>query len=76
MMKVTRLRYERIKRSWTLEEVGKQVGVTKQAIQQIETLRSYPSYGVLMKLKKLFNLYNDDLLEQIIVEDLSPRPIK
>jgi transcriptional regulator with XRE-family HTH domain len=68
-MKITRLRKERIKRDWTLSYVGEQVGVSKQAIQRIETLKCNPSYDVLVKLQALFKLYRCDLLEQIDSED-------
>lgn len=52
------LRQERLKRSWTLEYVAEQVGVTKPAIQMLETGATKPSYDVLVKLLDLFN-YND-----------------
>lgn len=68
-MKITRLRSERMKRGLTLEQVGKQVGVSKQAIHQIETLKSNPSYPVLQTLCNIFDLYDFNLLEQIEVKD-------
>ena len=64
-MKATRLRQERKKRGWTLEYVGSEVGVTKQTIQRIETLKCKPSYDVLVNLQKLFELYRCDLLEPV-----------
>ncbi|MDD4565870.1 MAG: helix-turn-helix transcriptional regulator [Eubacteriales bacterium] len=66
---VTRLRKERIRREWTLLEVGEKVGVTKQTIQRIETLKCNPSYEVLVKLQHLFGLYRCDLLEQVDADD-------
>ncbi len=68
-MQVTMLRKERIKRGWTQEDVGKKVGVTKQTIQRIETLKCNPSYDVLVKLQNLFGLYRCDLLEQVNNDD-------
>lgn len=62
MLPITRLRKERLDRGWTLEYVGKQVGVTKSSILRIETLQNKPSYDVLVKLQELFGLYRCDLL--------------
>lgn len=52
------LRQERMKRGWTLEQVAEKVGITKPAVQMLETGVTKPSYDVLVKLLDLFN-YND-----------------
>lgn len=52
------LRQERLKRGWTLEHVAEQIGVTKPAIQMLETGVTKPSYDVLVKLLDLFE-YSD-----------------
>ncbi len=49
------LRQERLKRGWTLGYVAKQIGVTKPAIQMLETGVTKPSYDVLVKLLDLFD---------------------
>lgn len=54
----TVLRQERIVRNWTLENVAKQIGITKATLQRIETGKRKPSYEVLVKLLDLFG-YND-----------------
>ena len=52
------IRQERISRDWTLEYVGRQVGLMKSTVQQIETGQRKPSHEVLLKLLELFE-YSD-----------------
>lgn len=52
------LRQERLGHGWTLEYVASEVGVTKPAIQMLETGATKPSYDVLVKLLDLFD-YSD-----------------
>ena len=52
------LRQERLKKGWTLEQVAEQVGITKSAVQMLETGVTKPSYDVLVKLLDLFE-YSD-----------------
>ena len=54
----TVLRQERTTRRWTQEYVAKQIGITKAALQRIETGKRKPSYDVLVKLLDIFG-YND-----------------
>lgn len=62
-MKLLRIRKERISREWTLEYVGKYVGITKQSASAIETGNSKPSYETLCKLEILFSLPHHKLFE-------------
>ena len=55
---ITILRQERIGRQWTQEYVAEKIGITKTAIQYLETGRCKPSYDILIKLLDLFG-YND-----------------
>jgi len=55
------IRQERERNGWTLEWVGKQIGVTKPAIHDIETGRRKPSYDVLVKLEDLFGKTHREL---------------
>ena len=50
----TNMRRERQKENWTLGYVADIVGITKQSIYDIETSKTKPSYGVLLKLLALF----------------------
>lgn len=54
----TMLKQERIKNGWTQDFVAKSVGISRVAIQKIETGKRKPSYDVLVKLLELFG-YND-----------------
>ena len=60
-MKNLRIRQERIRRDWTQEYVGQQVGITKTAVHDIEKGNRDPSYKVLCNLEKLFNLSHRQL---------------
>lgn len=55
------IRQERESREWTLEYVAEKVGVSKQAIQLIETGERNPSYTVLVKLEDLFQMNHREL---------------
>jgi transcriptional regulator with XRE-family HTH domain len=48
------MRQERLKKGWTQEYVGRQIGLTKVSIHDIETGKQKPSYDVLLKLENLF----------------------
>ncbi len=69
-MTITKMRQERLKNDWTLEDVAEKVGTTKQTIQRIETKQRKPSYEVLVKLENIFNLSHRDLLQQVPDENI------
>lgn len=62
------IRQERIKRNWTQAYVGKQVGLTRTAIHDIETGKQLPSYKVLVKLEDLFGLPHRELFGAATLE--------
>ena len=62
-MEELRMRVERVNNDWTLDYVGTQVGISNQAVSKLETGQSKPSYDVLCKLEKLFNLTHHQLFE-------------
>ena len=68
-MQITRLKYERLKKGWTQQELAEQIGITKSAIQRIETMQRKPSYNVLIQLRNIFNLHDADLFQQVNDED-------
>lgn len=55
------LRDERKKRGWTLEDVGKMVGISKQSVCDIEKGRRYPSYKILIALENVFHKNHREL---------------
>jgi transcriptional regulator with XRE-family HTH domain len=59
-----RIRQERIKRGWTLREVGEQVGLQKGTVCTLENGISKPSYDVLIKLENLFGLSHRELFAE------------
>ena len=66
------LRQERIKRGWTLEYVAEHIGITKPAVQMLETGTIKPSYDVLVKLLGLFEFNDPRLL--FAVADNTKKP--
>jgi putative transcriptional regulator len=60
-MKHLNIRQERINKGWTQGQVGKQVGIGKVAIHDIETGKRKPSYSVLFKLLALFNVEHKEV---------------
>lgn len=54
-MSVRNIKLEREVRGWTLEDVAKRIGVTKQSISAIENGETDPSYRTLCKLEKLYH---------------------
>ena len=68
-MKHLNIRQERINKGWTLDYVGRQVGLKKTAIHAIETGKCKPSYDVLMKLCKLFNVPHEQVEQLFAVAD-------
>lgn len=71
-MKQLHMRKKRIERHWTQEYVGLKVGLSKQTIQQIETGRRKPSYDVLIKICKLFNVNTTEIEQLFAVVDDAP----
>ena len=57
----TQLRDKRISENWTQEFVGKHVGLTKTAIQAIETGKAKPSHDVMLKICKLFQVPHEEV---------------
>ena len=57
------MRRERLSRGWTLQYVGEQIGVNKQAIHDLEVGRRQPSYPLLVKLEDLFHKGHRELMQ-------------
>jgi len=73
-MKQLQIRQKRIDKDWTLNHVSKHVGVTKTAIHDIETGRRRPSYEVLIKLCKLFQVPHEEIERLFAVAADEPKP--
>ena len=59
---ISRMRYERIKKGWTLDYVSMQVGISNQAVSKIELKKKKnPSYNIIVKLENLFGLSHREL---------------
>ena len=67
------IRQKRMKEGWTQEYVGKHTGVSKVAIHDIETGKTKPSHGVLVKLENLFGLSHRELFEEVDGEKVESR---
>ena len=70
---VLQIRQERERRKWTLEDVAKNIGVSKAAVHDIETGRRHPSYKVLVKLENLFGKSHRQLFAVVDETNLSSK---
>jgi len=62
---MTRLKYERIKRQLTQQELAVNVGMCYADISRIETGRMKPYPGHLKRLSQYFDIPEDQLLEEV-----------
>jgi len=58
-----RLRVLRAEQNWSQAELGMRVGVTRQAINAIETGRYDPGLPLAMKIARVFEKKVDDIFE-------------
>ena len=58
-----RLRVLRAERRWSQEELGMRVGVSRQAINAIETGRFDPSLPLAMKLGRIFDMSVESIFD-------------
>ena len=59
----TRLRVLRAERSWSQMELGLRVGVSRQAINAIETGKYDPSLPLALKIARLFETRVEEIFE-------------
>ena len=50
------------------EDLGKLLGITRNGITALETRETYPSFELLLKIKKVFNVNLDDLIYKNLSE--------
>jgi putative transcriptional regulator len=58
-----RLRVERAERNWSQMELGMRVGVSRQAINAIETGKYDPSLPLALKIARLFEKRVEEIFE-------------
>ena len=58
-----RLRVLRAERRWSQADLGKRVGVSRQAINAVETGKHFPSLPLAFKLAEAFDLRIDDVFD-------------
>jgi putative transcriptional regulator len=58
-----RLRVLRAERNWSQAELGMRAGVSRQAINAIETGKYEPGLGLAMKIARLFDQRVEDVFE-------------
>jgi putative transcriptional regulator len=59
-----RLRVLRAERGWSQAELGGRLGVSRQAVNAIETGKHDPSLPLAFKLARLFSLTIEEIFEQ------------
>ena len=58
-----RLKVMRAERNWTQEELGKRVGVSRQAINALETEKHDPSLDLAYRISKEFGVTVEQIFE-------------
>ena len=58
-----RLRVLRAERRWSQADLGERVGVSRQAINAVETGKHFPSLPLAFKLAEAFDLRIDDVFD-------------
>lgn len=58
-----RLRVHRAEQDWSQQELGQRVGVSRQAINAIETGKYDPSLPLALKIARLFGKRVEDIFE-------------
>lgn len=58
-----RLKVLRAERNWTQEELGKRVGVSRQAINALETEKHDPSLDLAYRISKEFEVTVEQIFE-------------
>ena len=68
-MKTLVIKQERLNKTWTIERVAKRVGITKQSMHCIENGINKPSYNILIKLCKEFQVPCEPIEQLFAVAD-------
>ena len=67
-----RLRVLRAERAWTQEELGRQVGVSRQAINALETEKHDPSLDLAYRLAAVFGAPVEAIFENPHASEVEP----
>jgi putative transcriptional regulator len=59
----SRLRVLRAERGWTQEELARRIGVSRQAVNALETDKHDPSLGLASRIAAEFGLAVEDIFE-------------
>lgn len=68
MMRRKLLINQRIKNSWTQEELAKKVGISQQSVSLIEIGKRKPTIEIAKKLELLFNIPMESLFSDIFLD--------
>ena len=58
-----RLKVLRAERGWTQEDLGKELGVSRQAVNALETEKHSPSLDLAYRISALFGLATEEIFE-------------
>lgn len=58
-----RLKVLRAERGWTQEDLSKQLGVSRQAVNALETEKHSPSLDLAYRISALFGLSTEEIFE-------------
>jgi putative transcriptional regulator len=58
-----RLKVLRAERGWTQEDLGKELGVSRQAVNALETEKHSPSLDLAYRISALFGMSTEEIFE-------------
>ncbi len=62
------IKVERAKKNWTQEDLARQIGISRQSVNSIETGKFVPSTVLALKMSKVFGV-NVELIFQLDEQD-------
>jgi putative transcriptional regulator len=68
-----RLKILRAERGWTQEDLSKELGVSRQAVNALETEKHSPSLDLAYRISALFGLATEEIFENEYAEPDIPK---
>ena len=68
----SRLRVLRAERGWSQAELAERIGVSRQAVNALETDKHDPSLGLAFRIAAVFDLAVEDIFENQHRKELEP----
>lgn len=67
-----KLRQQRQKKNWSLNDLATQTGLSKSYLNEIENGKKFPKHDKIVQLSEIFNCTYDDLVSTKLDKSLAP----